>query len=361
MTYPQPSKRNAENETYGNQLSAVLPPCQSAGDSLRRQGEIAERIAARVGCELSPLTYKDCGISAFHGDNAKANLGRILEAIENGNIPKGSYLIVEKLDRLSREDELAGWDLFKRIIKAGVRIATEHDTYDETSLRGYNLLKPILDFIAANEYSRKLSERVGPAWADKKRNAAKEKVTASGPEWLDFVPGAGANEREQLRKGKFVPNEKAATVKFLFTLADKGMGLQAIVRKMKDEGREPAGRSKTWYVSTVATLLRNPAVIGYYQPHVGHHKKRVPVGEPIKGYYPAVVPEPLFYRVQAALDNRRTHRGRRGNGQTNIFTGLLHHKSGTIRIKMHHGKRVLVPVECFAGNEPVLLLPVRTV
>lgn len=59
----------------------------------------------RHGLELDEnLTMKDLGLPAYSGDRRKdGQFGAFLELIHDGNIPKGSMLLVESLDRLSRE------------------------------------------------------------------------------------------------------------------------------------------------------------------------------------------------------------------------------------------------------------------
>jgi len=91
--------------------------------------------------------------------------------------------------------------------------------------------------------------------------------------------------------------------------------------------------------------IQNRAVIGDYQPHRtekvittdkrGRQIKRVnriPTGEIVKGYYPAIVSEDLFRRAQAVSETRLTKArgagwrpnagGRKGLYYTNLFAGL---------------------------------------
>lgn len=47
----------------------------------------------------------DRGFSAFHGvHKTKGALGQFLDLVEAGKIPAGSILLIENIDRLSRED-----------------------------------------------------------------------------------------------------------------------------------------------------------------------------------------------------------------------------------------------------------------
>src|ERR1700693_5722014 len=49
---------------------------------------------------------RDAGLSAFTGEHLDphAHLGRFLAVVEAGRIPRGSWLVVEHLNRLSRQD-----------------------------------------------------------------------------------------------------------------------------------------------------------------------------------------------------------------------------------------------------------------
>ena len=74
----------------------------------------------------------------------------------------------------------------------------------------------------------------------------------------------------------------------------------------------------------IAKILNNRAVIGMYQPcKLSPDGKRIADGEPIKDYFPSIIPEELFYRAQQAKKERRiSGRGRKGKYVTNLFSGL---------------------------------------
>lgn len=82
---------------------------QSWGDSRRRQTAMAERHAEAHGLALDrDLSFRDLGISAFHGRNVREGaLRAFLDAVELGIIPQGSHLLVESLDRISRDEILS--------------------------------------------------------------------------------------------------------------------------------------------------------------------------------------------------------------------------------------------------------------
>src|SRR5262249_26343375 len=91
-----------------------------------------------------------------------------------------------------------------------------------------------------------------------------------------------------------------------------------------------------WTDSYVGSLLRNKAVTGEFQPHVMKMVpvnpsepdgpmtlKRVPHGEPVKGYFPVIITEQQWHAVRQAVKGRGKELGRKGVGVANLFTGLF--------------------------------------
>ena len=95
---------------------------QSLGASLQRQTEGAEHfVAERPNLVLDKtLNLGDLGVSAYHGKNAtEGALGGFIKAVDEGKVAKGSYLLVENLDRLSRETVTTALELFLSILRRG--------------------------------------------------------------------------------------------------------------------------------------------------------------------------------------------------------------------------------------------------
>src|SRR3954471_20667924 len=76
---------------------------QAQGTGQRRQEDAAAAWCRSRGLELV-RDYRDLGISGFKGRNAADGaLAAFLHAIEAGMVPPGATLLVENLDRLSRQ------------------------------------------------------------------------------------------------------------------------------------------------------------------------------------------------------------------------------------------------------------------
>ncbi|MCV5857087.1 recombinase family protein, partial [Escherichia coli] len=73
-------------------------------------------------------TFRDLGRSAYHGHHLKhGDFGTILQLIKEGVIASGSVLILENVDRMSRQDPQESVYMMLDIIRAGVKIYTLHD------------------------------------------------------------------------------------------------------------------------------------------------------------------------------------------------------------------------------------------
>src|SRR5262245_48878217 len=83
-------------------------PKQAEGDSLRRQTEAAADWCRRNDAVLDEsTTLHDLGKSAYTGAHRqnpdRHALAAFLKLVEDGRVPRGSFLVIENLDRLSRE------------------------------------------------------------------------------------------------------------------------------------------------------------------------------------------------------------------------------------------------------------------
>src|SRR5262245_16854443 len=101
-------------------------PEQLAGDSLRRQTSLTADYCQRNKLLLDDsLNLRDLGVSAFRGANADTGaLSGFLQAVQAGRVPPGSVLIVENLDRLTRDEVGRALSLFISILDAGIHIVT---------------------------------------------------------------------------------------------------------------------------------------------------------------------------------------------------------------------------------------------
>jgi hypothetical protein len=99
---------------------------RSAHDSYQRQLARTQAYCDRNHLEIDEeLTLLDPGGPFFEYRNALLEfLGGFLGAVERGEVPGDTRLIVESLDRPGRGGNLEALDLLKRLLAAGVEIVT---------------------------------------------------------------------------------------------------------------------------------------------------------------------------------------------------------------------------------------------
>lgn len=148
---------------------------QLQGDSLRRQTDRSRQYALEHGLDLDETTtFRDIGVSAFRGENLKHGaLSRFKEAILNKQIPRGSYLLVESLDRFSRDDIDFAVTEFLQLLRAGINVVTLIDgrVFSPGQRDPMDLILSLVTLARANDESKHKSDRLAQFWANKRAHA----------------------------------------------------------------------------------------------------------------------------------------------------------------------------------------------
>lgn len=319
---------------------------QLLGDSLRRQVEACENYCREHNLKLHPVSYRDLGVSAFKRNNVERGaLAAFISACKAGKIKKGSYLIIEQFDRLSRDETDTALELLLDLIKrCGIIVVTLVDkkVWDREAIKDTgNLVLAIVFMSRAHNESAAKADRLRSVWGRKKLLASGPTssgriVTSECPRWL--TPNDDKTGFEPIP-------ERVESIKKVFEMRIGGYGISSIVTRANEEKWPVAGKravrkpgeaedafelrkqqGMTWHTSTVGRLLRNRALLGEYQPHENDRErsgKRSPVGNPIKDYYPVVIDEETFLRAEAKANRSGRFPGRRDASLKNWLQGLL--------------------------------------
>ncbi|AMV25421.1 hypothetical protein VT84_13550 [Gemmata sp. SH-PL17] len=310
-------------------------PLQASGDSIRRQLQRTEDWCKRNNVTLDS-TLRDEGVSAFRGKNregAEHALTAFIAAVQSGRVKSGSYLIVESLDRLSREKIRPALTLLLQLIHSGIKVvqlSPAEIVFDE-DVDAMALMLALIELSRGHSESQVKSERVGAVWTRKHQEAKSKIVTRITPGWLTVRGGEG-------KKLKDVPADelrfeldpvKAAVVQRIFKLALDGHGTKAIAKLLNAEGIPPLRRTTiktrtvTWGSSLVHQVLTSPAARGAFQPYRHQSAGRPARGGLTENYFPRVVTDEIWYAAQSHLKRRgEVGRGRRG-ASVHLFSGLM--------------------------------------
>lgn len=292
---------------------------QQTGDSESRQLAELDRFEKSMGIPIVKR-YRDSGRSAFRGDNSRrGEFRQLLDSISAGEIGPGDFLVVESIDRITRQRVLDGVQLLQDILKSGVKLYTTADqkTYSVEDPREDLQTLLMISVIAqrAHEESFMKSKRLSSSWAKRRNEAETGKVI--------IKKGKSIPYGLRYEQGNFVIHpEEQQEVEKLFKLL-LSHGLNTAIKMMNVDSR------KKWNNGTVNKLIKNRTVIGFMPMHRVVHgadgkSRKIQTGS-IENYYPKIIENSLFYRALNAMKSRKIegYSGRRGEQDYNIFKHVI--------------------------------------
>jgi DNA invertase Pin-like site-specific DNA recombinase len=301
---------------------------QEQGDSVRRQIKAGDAWLSQNPQHTleTSLSLHDLGVSAFRGANLdeKGALGAFISLAKKSDspIPKGSILLIERLDRFSRQQTRKAYRSFVDLVEAGITVQTLDplQTINEDNIDDLHVVLPlILQMTMAHEQSKEKSRRVGSVWESKRQDARDGRpMFKKCPAWLEWSE----------RLNTFQPKPQAVeAVQYIFQRTINGCGQRQLVNELHARFT-PIGRSGKWNASYVQKVLADRAVLGELQPFKFDSKgQRVRAGEPIAEYYPRVIENDVFLAASVEKTARRKAKGPNGSF-VNLFVGLLQGEDG---------------------------------
>jgi DNA invertase Pin-like site-specific DNA recombinase len=270
---------------------------------------------------LSEERFLDEGRSAYSGEHVgdKGQLRRFIDLVKAGNIARGSYLVVESLDRLGRQDVWSAFALLNDLMSMGIKIVTLVDgrILAKGEISDGDIFMSLGAILRAHDESLHKSKRALDVWHNKKLvNARKTKapVGKQVAKWLALV-----DEKYVLRE------DRAAVIRRIFEWCILGRGAVWISKKLNHEGI-PAFRSGgTWSTASVLQLLKNRRVLGEWEPADGKGK--------IEGYFPTVIDNDTWNRAQLAMNLRRRTITTKQTYNFQVWQGIA--KCGSCGATMH--------------------------
>lgn len=307
---------------------------QLKGFSLERQRKLIADFALRYGLSLDEShSIEDIGRSSFSDDAEQRQLARFFTDLDAGKFSPGDVFALENIDRLTRRGPIDAILKVNAIISKGLKLAiisTNEQKIIEDVNDVFTIINLSIDAARSHGESKNKSNKGLSNWEEKRQLAASHGVamTAQAPAWLDTESFYVMDESKgiQIKRRRYVLNpEKSETVKLIFDLYLSGNGSLKIKNILNERNIPTFKGAEYWEPSIISRMLRNPATFGFYQPQKQGTGKRdlIPAGEPIEGYFPAIVSRETFEQCQRiGLENNK-RKGRKGKLFTNLFTGLL--------------------------------------
>jgi len=293
---------------------------QDRGSSLIRQAERTADLCARKGWEIVE-TIEDRGQSAWKGDHLSVgNLGKLRARIDAGLIPPGTRLVVENIDRLSRQDYRTARRWIEDVTDANIIVAVHSPELilDREAMSGSNIGAMLQHLLEANRASSEGNRKsaMQKVTIEKGLKMAREGVvyTPRAPEWLIAKKGEAFQRNE----------ERIALVNQIYEWCAAGMGYETITKKLNADVKPWTkgwkDKAPKWRIGYVRDILSSPAVEGEY--HVRAGQDRQPTGEIIRTYYPRIVEADLVERARRAIKQRAGTGGAKSGEAQNLFAGI---------------------------------------
>lgn len=268
---------------------------QGEGSSRQRQMDYALAYCPEL-IQDDKHIYFDGGKSAFKGEQLAAGgaLKRFYDDVDSKVVPWGSTLLVEDLDRLSREGMFVASDKLRELLGKGITVVTTRDRkcYEAGVLKFADAITTLVRQEQAHQESVVKSGRVADSYLKRYANARRgEKVKVLLPSWVKWVSATEYQLKEY----------EAGIVKEIFTMAAKGWSYAMICKDLNDRSIPPFRGGKKagalWITASVSAIVKGRAAIGEYAPNDG-----LP---PIPGYFPAAVTLAEFDAAQGARALRK--------------------------------------------------------
>lgn len=230
-----------------------------------------------------------------------------MRAVEDGTIPRGTVLIVESFDRLSREEVTVALQQFLSLINDHeieihvVAFGRSPGLYRKGNVDSHALMMAIIEMSRAFGESERKGQLTSGAW-DRLRSSGQPIGKNGGrpmgrhPSWLRWNSGKWE-----------VIEERAAVVRRIFELAvEHRLGRYEIAVRLVREKAHHWGSGEFWTASGVKRALDNPAVAGRLEPR----RSTNPNAAVIEGYYPELLSHAKYLEAQRVIGARAVGGGR---------------------------------------------------
>ena len=290
---------------------------QSKGYSLRRQQELGLAFATEQEWSVEK-NITDEGRSAFHGTNRLE--GSALHQFEleaRNGLHKGKVLVVENIDRLSRQGAKAAAQLIWGLNENGVDVATYHDGQIYKGDENGDLLdvfKLIIYAQQSHQESKNKSKRTRDTWSDRFQAISDGTQTAAVPHvprWVNRV------------ENRFVLDEhRTKVLNDIYDLYIDGVGIHRIVTTLNERNEPtwtPADHDRHvngWFYGYIYRLLTKRTVLGEYVTNDG---KTLAID-----FYPQAISADKWNRAQAALAMRKgNQKVTKTQGNRNLLSQMV--------------------------------------
>lgn len=258
----------------------------------------------------------DRGKSAFDGSNAlKGNLKSLLEKLEEDD-----FLVVESIDRLTRQRVLNGVELIQNLLKRGIKLYTTSDK------KLYEVSDPSRDLetlLLISVIAKRANEESEIKSIRRKSAYRKARILAETEKQIFNKNSPPFGVRYDANLASFVEEkDEADDIRKIFELL-KDFGVDETVRRINEHSQR-----RRWTNKALFFLIKNKSPLGtlavFTRLKKDGKEKRV-FEKFIDNYYPQIVSNADFQSALNAMQSRKKERiaGRYSQHNFNIFKSCI--------------------------------------
>ena len=296
------------------------------------------------------ISLRDLGVSAFRGRNLDpmyGDLGKFIDLVKRDDspIPAGSVLLLERLDRFSRNEPMLAIGALQQLIYNDIRVVVTEEGLEITksNINELQVILPVvLSLCMAHQSSKDKSYHVGNHWKDRRKLVGDKYsiLTRKLPSWLYYN-----EDKKEIR----IHKEKAKAIEYIFKRTLEGIGQCVLVKELNEKYLPISthtlskGRQRLWNTSYISKLLNDRSLLGEFQPKTKDDKgRRVDAGDVWKNYYPVVIKPDIFYADQYQKSLRKKEKTSKESTFINLFTSLVINKydNQVMQISSSRNKRI---------------------
>jgi DNA invertase Pin-like site-specific DNA recombinase len=194
-------------------------------------------------------------------------LGQFFDDVRSGRIPRGDLLLTESFDRLSRDEPLKAFDLFRELVQCDIILVTgflsdRPQIYSRERLKHEpEALHSVLgEMIRAHSESLMKSKRVADSHEEKRREGRENGTPIMGrtcPAWLDLSTDGKRYLVNEERAAIVRPSEAASGLGNL-QIANRlnRNGIASFRPVIKDQQTKGWRQTKGWHTGTFRRSFR---------------------------------------------------------------------------------------------------------
>ncbi|MFG0773750.1 recombinase family protein [Vibrio plantisponsor] len=299
-----------------------------SGKQQQKESLKMQELSERFKLPISARVFEDDGKSAFHGKNLDGALGAFIDAVDSGEVAKGSILAVFSLDRISRQNIIDAQTLFVGLLRKGIKVYTAIDDKlygDNPTSHFTDLIMSMVYLERANNESVHKSERtIRNAKIKIKKHVDGERGVNGYALSIESVGNHVWWVMTDPATNEVIPRPHYFEVaKDICSKLENGWGTSRIITYLNEkvvEGSYPPPlprKNRTldgWSYSLISSIHKTGALMGERLLTIEGNEYV------LKNYYPPVLTEEQYFSLKLAREERAVPRG--SNNKVNFISGI---------------------------------------